>query len=233
MRTPLAVTLALVLSGCTATMREAFDEPQLSNVGAKLGTEAQVDPVLYEPHVAVASPTNKWIGGPADYFRDDRARRMGDLVTVRIEIDDRANFNNKSDMSRESDIGASTSFDLGLLGVVGQGQGKVGGGGESSMSGQGSTQRSEKLSIALAAMVRQIMPNGHLLISGTQEILVNAEKRIVTVEGIVDPKDISRNNAVDYDRIAEARIYYGGSGSAAEAQRQPWGQKIWQKVTPF
>jgi flagellar L-ring protein FlgH len=227
------LAIALTLAGCTQTMQEAFEEPKLSQVGARLGTEAEVDPEIYSPHSAGASQENRWIGGPSDYFRDDRARQMGDLVTVKIEIDDRANFNNRSDVSRESGIGASTSFDLGLLGVVGQGQGKVGGGGESSMSGQGSTQRSEKLSIALAAMVRQILPNGHLMISGTQELLVNAEKRVVTIEGIVDPKDISRSNAVEYDRIAEARIYYGGAGSAADAQRAPWGQKVWQKVTPF
>jgi flagellar L-ring protein precursor FlgH len=220
-----------MLCGCTERIQSVLDEPQLSAVDTAQHADAVVD--VPEQTGSDAAPAPHWIGGPADYFRDDRARQIGDLVTVNIEIDDKANFNNKSDRSRESQISSGSSFDLGILGINGQGEGKLGAGGESSMSGQGTIQRSEKLSISLAATVRQTLPNGHLLISGTQEVLVNSEKRILTIAGIVDPADISRANAVAYERVAEARLSYGGVGRSSDVQKPGWGQQVWDKVTPF
>lgn len=223
------IACAIGLTGCSKTMEQTLEDPKLSSVSE--GPNYSVTPM---PESPPEIPTRaSWIGGQSDYFRDERAQQVGDLVTVNIEIDDKANFNNSSERSRNSKISNDGSFDLGILGAAGSGSGKLGIGSDSSVAGEGTIARSEKLSIALAATVRKVLSNGHLVILGSQEVLVNAEKRVVTIEGIVDPKDVTRGNAVAYDRIAEARIYYGGSGQSSDVQGPRWGQRVWDKVTPF
>jgi flagellar L-ring protein precursor FlgH len=211
-------------------MREVWEPPELSPVGADIHSPPLVEETKY---TGAEAGVQNWIGGPADYFRDDRAKHVGDLVTVNIEIDDKANFSNTTDRSKKSDLSANAQFDMGILSLVGVGNGKLGAGSNSSMTGQGTIQRSEKLSIALSASVRQVLPNGLLVISGTQEVLVNSEKRVIRVAGIVDPKDITRANAISYDRIADARISYGGRGRTSDVQDPGWGQQVWDKLNPL
>ena len=216
------------LGGCSQHIQEMLEEPTLTPVGSGL---SQV-PVPAALEVQPRQGEN-WVGGNADYFRDARARQPGDLVTVNIEVNDKANFNNTSNRSRKSDGASNLSFDVGMFNAVGTGNGKLGFGADSSSTGQGSVARSEKLSIALAAIVRQVLPNGHLLIEGSQEILVNSEKRVLRISGVVDPRDISTGNAIRYDRIAEARISYGGTGRVSDVQKPQWGQQLWDKISPF
>jgi flagellar L-ring protein precursor FlgH len=220
----------LLLAACSTQAMNPLDPPELSPVAADLSPEPLVDEAIY---TASLGQKKSWIGGPADYFRDDRAKQMGDLVTVNIEIDDMANFNSSTDRSRKSSITSDASFDMGILALVGTGKGQMDASSGSSSKGGGSITRSEKLSIALAAIVRQVLPNGHLVISGTQEVLVNSEIRILRIEGIIDPKDISRGNSIDYDKIAEARISYGGAGNSSDVQRPGWGHQAWDKIAPF
>ena len=99
--------------------------------------------------------------------------------------------------------------------------------------GTGAIDRSERLSLRVAAVVKEVLPNGNLFITGTQEIRVNAEVRVLQVAGIVNPLDVNRNNSVDYERIAEARISYGGRGRQSEIQSPNWGQQIYDRVVPF
>jgi flagellar L-ring protein precursor FlgH len=220
----------LLLLGCTSQSMNPLDQPDLSPVASSLGSGPIVDEAIY---TGSQDKESSWVGGPADYFRDDRAQRIGDLVTVNIEMDDKANFKNSSGRSRKSSISSDASFDMGIWKLVGTGQGEFDAGSGSLSQGEGTITRSEKLSIALSAIVRQVLPNGHLVISGTQEVLVNAEKRVLRIEGIVDPKDISRGNAIDYDRIAEARISYGGTGATTDVQQPGWAHQAWDKIAPF
>ena len=85
----------------------------------------------------------------------------------------------------------------------------------------------------MAAVVTEVMPNGNLVISGSQEVRVNYELRQLTVAGIVRPTDISRANTVSYDRVAEARISYGGRGRLSEVQQPSWGQELWDFLKPY
>ena len=78
-----------------------------------------------------------------------------------------------------------------------------------------------------------MLPNGNLLISGSQEVRVNFELRQLTVAGVVHPADISRNNTIAYDRVAEARIAYGGRGRLSEVQQPGWGQQVYDAAKPF
>ena len=87
--------------------------------------------------------------------------------------------------------------------------------------------------MSVAAVVTEILPNGNLVINGSQEVRVNYDMRVLNVTGIVRPRDITGNNVVAYDKIAEARISYGGRGRAMEVQQPAWGQQVFDKVTPF
>jgi flagellar L-ring protein precursor FlgH len=100
-------------------------------------------------------------------------------------------------------------------------------------SGQGSTARSEKIELSVAAVVTAVLPNGYLVIKGTQEIRVNYEGRLLSISGIVQPRNISDDGTVAYDKIAEARISYGGKGTISDVQKPGWGHRIWNKLTPF
>src|SRR5262249_40519422 len=103
----------------------------------------------------------------------------------------------------------------------------------SSTKGEGSIDRSEKLRLSVAAVVTEVLPNGFLMISGTQEIRVNYEVRVLTIAGIVNPLDVTGTKMIPYDKIAEARISYGGRGRLTEVQQPAWGQRVYDKITPF
>jgi flagellar L-ring protein precursor FlgH len=184
-------------------------------------------------YVAAASTKSDWVGGPADYFRDARARHIGDLLSVRISINDNANFNSTSDRSRKASANGSTSFNLGIGPLAGSGSGTGTAQNDSASSGQGTVTRSEKLNLALSVVVRDVYPNGTMFVEGSQEVLVSLEKRVVHVSGIVDPRYIASDNSIDYSKIAEARISYGGTGKVSDAQKPRWGVQLWDKLNPF
>jgi flagellar L-ring protein precursor FlgH len=175
-----------------------------------------------------------WVGGSADYFRDARARKSGDIVTVKIAIDDKASLNNVSNRARSAAADAELGFTYSLMGVKGEDiSGKANIDSNSSASGIGTTARSEKIALSVAAVVSSVLPNGYLVIEGSQEVLVNFEARTLNVAGVVDPGDITPDNTISYEKIAEARISYGGAGRLSDVQQPGWLHQIWDRVSPF
>lgn len=233
MRKSLVVLLAtLPAAACSADFENVGRAPPLSPVGAGVGLSARTAAV--EEVAALSQQPASWVGGSADYFRDARASRAGDIITVKIAINDRASLNNTSNRSRKSAAGADLGLTYDVMGVVGAdfgGNGSVNS--SSSASGQGSTVRSERIDLSVAAVVTQVLPNGHLLIEGSQEVVVNFEQRTLRVAGLIRPADIAPDNSISYEKIAEARIAYGGRGRATEVQQPGWGQQIWDRVSPF
>jgi flagellar L-ring protein precursor FlgH len=195
--------------------------------------------VAREPMPVVFASTGRgsyhslWTQSSADLFQDPRAKKVGDVVTVNIQIDDKAQFDNTSDRSRTSS--ARLGFDVGadFNGRSGEfsADGDLRSGSKS--EGQGSIDRSEKLRLSVAAVVTEVLPNGNILISGSQEVRVNFEVRVLNIAGIVRPRDISRKNTISYDKIAEARVSYGGRGRITDVQQPAWGQQIYDAITPF
>ena len=104
---------------------------------------------------------------------------------------------------------------------------------QSTSQGQGTIDRSEKIQLAIAAVVSDVLPNGNMVVSGSQEVRVNYELRLLNIAGIVRPRDISKDNTISYDKIAEARISYGGRGRISEVQQPSWGQQIYDAIKPF
>ncbi|MFT3988569.1 flagellar basal body L-ring protein FlgH [Aestuariivirga sp.] len=233
MKIPANICLLFILTGCTTNMDDFGQPPQLSPVGEGLAQSVSASSALGSEPV-FSKPAEGWTGGTADYFRDTRARMPGDVITVRIAIDDKASLNNTSNRSRKSAADASLGFKYDLMGVTGadvNGDGSVKS--NTSSAGQGSTVRSEKISLAVAAIVTSVLPNGYMVIDGNQEVMVNFEQRTLHVAGIVNPTDVTPDNSVSYERIAEARISYGGRGRITEVQQPGWAQQAWDRISPF
>jgi flagellar L-ring protein FlgH len=228
----LTLSICLSLAACAPDMETIGQAPQLSPVGS--GIAASAASVSAAGISSFSAANEGWSGGSADYFRDARARRTGDLITVKIAIDDQASLNNTSNRSRKANAGADLGFTYDLMGVAGadvNGNGAVNS--TSTASGQGSTVRSEKIDLSVAAIVTSVLPNGYLVIEGTQEVVVNFEQRTLQVAGIVHPGDITPDNAISYEKIAEARISYGGRGRLTEVQQPGWTHQIWDRISPF
>lgn len=185
----------------------------------------------------LASDGSLWRSGPSSLFGDRRARVLGDILTVVIEIDEQAKITNGTDRSRSGQEGLSVSSLFGLPeSLANRGVALdpgVAANSSSGSSGLGTTRRQEEITLRVAATVVDILPNGHLVVLGSQEVRVNSELRDLQVAGIVRPEDISRRNEITYDKIAGARIVYGGRGQITDLQQPRYGQQMLERILPF
>jgi flagellar L-ring protein FlgH len=174
------------------------------------------------------------------FFADQRANRTGDILTVRIRVDDKAQVDNRTSRSRSNSESAGLPALLGLESqlskvlpnAVNPGN-LISGDSQSSSSGNGQIQRRDTVNLTVAAIVTSVLPNGNLVIRGRQEVRVNFEVRELIIAGIVRPEDISRTNTIDHTQIAEARISYGGRGQLTDVQQARYGQQIYDALFPF
>lgn len=242
MRSIFLVIVCVSLSACAMRVDEIGKEPKLAPVGS--GMRAVVNNNILAPAKVPIQPANYslWPGNKESIFNDQRAKSAGDVLTVSIQINDKATLNNKTKRSKGAssnatlgmdfttsttpNSGAATSFD-----TNGSGNGNIGS--DSEFDGSGAITRAEKINLNIAAVITQVLPNGNYIISGTQEVRVNFELRVLTIAGIVRPEDVSQDNAVSYEKIAEARISYGGRGRLTEVQQPGVGQQIWDAINPF
>ncbi len=181
-----------------------------------------------------------WTGARGSLLGDRRAGTRGDILTVVIEIDDKAEISNTTGRSR------SSADSMGIPNLVGIPQridqnlpdgasmaSAFGTNSASNYQGNGSVARKEKLTLRVAATVVETLPNGVLRIQGSQEVRVNFEVRELIVQGFVRPEDISRQNEITYDKIAGARISYGGRGQITDVQQPRYGQQVADVLLPF
>jgi len=234
-----AITLAM--SACARTDHigspPTFTEPLQSAEHSAMVYDAI--PLYLEPSRAV-DQSSLWSGGRNSLLGDRRAMQQGDIMTVVIEINENAEISNQSDRSRSGSESLSVP---GLFGIPQRLDQKlpegassadlVGLSSASSSSGDGFVKRREKLTLRVAATVVDVLPNGVLSISGTQELRVNFELRELLVTGFVRPEDVSRQNEITYDKIASARVSYGGRGQISDMQQPRVGQQILDAVLPF
>lgn len=238
----LALT-ALSLGGCSALDR-------LANVGKQPDLSAIEDPTSkpgYKP-VRMPMPTPQptayaanslWRQGSRAFFKDQRAQQIGDLVTVKVNVTDKANLDNETKRSQTSaeKMGAGNMFGLetklnkALPGATASAL--VNTDSTTSTDGQGSIARKEELATNVAAVVTQVLPNGNLVIEGKQEMRVNFEVRELIVAGVIRPEDIEADNTIASAKIAEARIAYGGRGQITDIQQPRYGQQVMDILLPF
>lgn len=181
-----------------------------------------------------------WSGGKTSLLGDRRAVKRGDIMTVVIEIDESAEIKNKTSRSRSGSESLGIPHLFGIPQRVNQGitdgaslDDAVSIKSSSDSSGDGSVRRSESLTLRVAATVVDVLPNGVLAIKGSQEVRVNFELRELLVTGYVRPEDISRQNEITYDKIASARISYGGRGHISDVQQPRVGQQVLDVILPF
>ena len=236
---PVLLLGALALSGCADKMADFNKEPALTPVGAGLKPNRVAELSDTPPPNLPKRGNSLWTDSSSDLFRDPRATRVGDVVTVKIAIKDKASIDNSTQRSRDSknNLSLSNSWDLnyGNGNFKSAADGKVGSdiATGTSTKGQGNISRSESIELLIAAVVSEVLPNGNLVVSGTQEVRVNQEVRVLNVAGVLRPRDIATDNTVSYDKIAEARISYGGRGRVTEVQQPGWGQQLIDLFAPF
>lgn len=231
------VLLAAPLGACAVDVRDFNREPHMTPVGAGMVPKRVAMVMEPAPPPVYRGNSSIWQDSRADLFSDLRARKIGDTVTVKIFIKDKASIANDSERKRD----ASNSLDLGYTYGATSSDISIANGAElggtadskTKTKSEGAIERSEKIEILVAAVVSDVLPNGNLVISGSQEVRVNFEMRVVNVAGIVRPVDISAENTIAYEKIAEARIAYGGRGRLTEVQQPPWGQQLVDDVFPW
>jgi flagellar L-ring protein FlgH len=229
---PLLLAIALSVGGCWNSASEFMREPFFSPVGS--GLVADETASIQSARVLPQPASN---GPPPSLYSQPRIAHVGDIVRVLISINDKATLDNASGRSQTTKDGVVVDFGYnnGSSASSSNQPAKLLGDLSSSAStqGQGNIDRSEQIQVSVAAIVTRVLPNGNLVISGTQEVRVNYEMRQLTVAGIANPLDISLNNTIAYDRIAEARISYGGRGRQSDFQQPSWGQQIYDAARPF
>ncbi|GJD78848.1 flagellar basal body L-ring protein FlgH [Methylobacterium gregans] len=238
--------LALVCAGLGA----CNTADRLSQIGAQPALSAIEDPTsqpgyrpvrMPMPDVQPVSyaPNSLWRTGSRAFFKDQRAARIGDLVTVKVNVTDRANLNNETKRSRSNSEGFGLPNAFGLeknAGVAAAGIAAdklLNATSNTSSDGAGSVQRAETVTTSVAAVVTQVLPNGNLVVEGKQEIRVNFEVRELIVAGVVRPEDIESDNTIDSAKIAQARIAYGGRGQITDVQQPRYGQQVIDVLLPF
>ncbi len=187
-----------------------------------------------------ASQASLWSGTRQSLLGDRRAAQRGDIMTVVIEINDSASISNTTGRSR---AGSDTMGISDMFGIPQRLDAKAPDGASmanaystnsnSSYQGNGSVARKEKLTLRVAATIIDRLPNGVLRIQGSQEVRVNFEVRELVVTGFVRPEDVSRQNEITYDKIAGARISYGGRGQISDVQQPRIGQQVADILLPF
>lgn len=242
-RTNWITVLALTaLIGCSTT--PVGKAPAFSQIGQNAERAAMLNPsfpAAISPTVlGLSSPASLWTGQRGSLLGDRRAMQRGDIMTVVVEIDDRAEISNSTERSRSASQQAAIPQLLGLsqridrrLPEGASAAAIVDLNSQSDTSGDGSVSRNERLTLRIAVTITDVLPNGVLAIVGQQEVRVNFELRELVVTGYVRPEDITRQNEITYDKIASARISYGGRGQITDMQQPRYGQQVLESVLPF
>jgi len=233
--------LGLLLSGCGALTR-------LSEIGRPPAMTPSSDPTkdpewrpMSLPMPARQPPPNEpdalWRTGSRAFFKDQRAAQVGDVITVVVNMNDAATLNNATTAARTSAESAGMPQFFGMQAllpknIVDPSKLMALSSGNSNV-GTGQIQRNEAVTLSLAGVVTQVLPNGNLVVAARQEFRVNDELRELRVTGVVRPQDIASDNTVQHNRMAEARIEYGGRGQLTDVQAPRWGQQVMDILLPF
>ncbi|NRA86595.1 MAG: flagellar basal body L-ring protein FlgH [Rhizobiales bacterium] len=248
MTNKLIKTTGLIIAISMLTACGAAD--RLSKIGqapALTGIESPTQKVGYRKVVMPMPQVNKrkrysaslWSQGSGTFYGDNRAADVGDIVTIDINISDKAKIDNKTTRGRTSSEDFGIDAFGGIMKKISATHPKVnpaslvGFGNSSASAGNGSVNRKEDLQLKIAAVIIQKLPNGNLVVEGRQEVRVNFEVRELIIAGIVRPEDIRSNNTIDSSRIAEARISYGGRGQISDVQQPRYGQQVLDVLLPF
>lgn len=240
----LLVTTAIAASGCASTV------DRLERVGNRPAMTAISNPQTapdYKPlswplpnpeAQTIRSANSLWQPGSRGFFRDQRAARVGDILRVNVAVADQARMDNRTDRQRNTAESAAAPAALALEVPFRKLTGATPSNlldieGTTQTNSNGRINRRETINTQVAALVTQVLPNGNLVIEGSQEILVNYEIREVSIAGVIRPEDINSDNTIESSQIAQARIVYSGRGQISDVQQPRWGQQVIDILSPF
>lgn len=238
------LALVLLLPGCGSLTR-------LSEIGRPPAMTPSGDPTaepgyrpislpMPRPQAAPVEENSLWRTGSRAFFKDQRAAAVGDIVTILVNISDAADFKNQSNQGRTGteSLGLPNlmGFEATLPRILAKAANLdqlVSAKSAGSATGTGAIKRNETVTLRLAGVIIQALPNGNLAVAARQEVRVNNELRELQVSGVLRPQDIGSDNTVRHDRLAEARIAYGGRGQISDVQRPRYGQQLLDVLLPF
>ncbi|MBR0649341.1 flagellar basal body L-ring protein FlgH [Roseomonas terrae] len=244
MRRLLMLMTPLAMMACSGAERlsRLGDPPEMASV-----TNPTADPRWRPVSMPMPNPQDPplannslWRPGSRTFLRDQRAATVGDLVTVLVSVADEAELENSTVRGRNNSEGMGIPQMLGLqasyprLFPAGIDPSRlVEANSTSGVNGNGQIRRNETVMLRVAATVTQVLPNGNLVLMGRQQMRVNSELRDLTIGGVIRPQDIGSDNTIRHDRLAEARISYGGRGTISDVQRPRTGQELLDIILPF
>jgi flagellar L-ring protein precursor FlgH len=236
--------LALGAGACTPLDRlaEIGEPPALTNPQNPTARPnyRPVSMPMPAPEPVQREANSLWRSGSRAFFKDQRAAKVGDIITVNINIADSAAIKNQTQRTRASDETAKATALLGYEAGLHQmfpgtvdPTNLINANAASLSQGTGAIDRNEAIKIKVAAVVTQVLPNGNLVLHARQEVRVNSEMRELQIAGVIRREDISSDNMISADKIAEARVAYGGRGTITDVQQPRYGQQLYDIVFPF
>jgi len=244
-KTLVSALALLSLTACSTTLdrlNHVGQDPSMSSV------ENPTERAGYRPvsmpmpvqRAEVAQANSLWLSGRKSFFKDQRAGQVGDILTVLVSMKDNATLENKTqktkgateDMGAPNLLGLQSKYNKLLPGTV-DASALVGTTSATNDTGHGKIERNEQVDLKVAAVVTQVLPNGNMVIHGKQQVRVSNERRDLEVGGIIRPEDITTQNTIGYEKIAEARISYGGAGMLTDANRPRYGNEVMDILLPF
>ena len=242
LRCALLSTVALISTSCSTIeqLKHLGETPKLSPVSNPV-SEPGYKPVqmpMPTPQPASYNPNSLWRSGSRAFFNDQRAHQVGDILTVKVNVNDTAEFQGQTQLQRSTTEDSAITNFIGANTIANPAKAVLPGSllaadGNTQMNGNGTINRQDQLVTNVAAVVTQVLPNGNLVIEGKQEIRLNSEMRVLLVAGVARPEDIESDNTIALPKIAEARVAYGGKGTVTNIQTAPWGQQVTNVVLPF
>jgi len=240
----IAVATLALGSGCTmlGDLAQIGEAPPLTRIqNPKAAPNYRKVSMPMPRQLATKREANSlWRPGARAFFKDQRAAKVGDIVTINIDISDSAKFNNTTKRERKGAEGAQAQalagYETKLKTFLPKGvnpSALINASSTGSSEGTGTIDRDETVKLKVAAVVTQILPNGNLVVHGRQEMRVNYEIRELQVAGVIRRADIQSTNTIDFDKIAEARIAYGGRGHITRAQSPRYGHQLFDIMFPF
>lgn len=189
-----------------------------------------------------SSPGSLFGQGENPLFADLKAMHVNDVVTVTITEKTAQSSTAKKALDKESSsnlgAGITTAGGGGVAGTVAKNLNTVGNigfeaGSTNSFAGSGTNSRNETFTTTISARIIKVMNNGNYFIEGSRELLLNGEKQIVQISGVIRPYDIDQHNNIDSKYIADAKILYKTEGDIDQTTTRPWGSKIMESIWPF
>lgn len=241
----MGLLISSMLTGCNTWSRLTTigKEPELAPIENPV-EQPNYQPVsmpMPQPVAQTSSPNSLWKKGSSGFFKDLRASKVGDIITVNISAKDAATMKNKTEQLRDTNSDTVNvasffgyeSYAKDYLPDAADASNLIDVTSDHDISGEGKIDRSENINMTMAGIVTQVLPNGNLVIEGSQEIRVNYELRQLTVRGIIRRADITSDNTIDSSKIAELRVSYGGKGVISDVQEPRYGRQLIDILSPF